>query len=653
MDSMELEREKGITIQSAATFTTWKDHQYNIVDTPGHVDFTIEVERALRVLDGAILVLCGVSGVQSQSLTVDRQMRRYNVPRITFINKLDRTGACPWRGIASIRDTLGLNAAAVQIPIGAEAQFEGVVDLLEMKALYFDGPKGEVVREEPVPKDLEALAEEKRSLLLETIADIDEEVGELFLMEEEVDVPTLKAAIRRQTIALKFVPVFMGSAFKNKGVQPALDGVNDYLPDPTQVENRGLNLDNNEEEVVLKTDDKEPFVALAFKLEEGKFGQLTYMRVYQGKIKKGDMIMESVDSKKVKVPRVVRMHSNEMEDVDEIGAGEIAAMFGVDCASGTTFVGNKATRINMTSMHVPEPVISMAIKPKDRGKSGAFGKALAKFIKEDPTFKMHFDNETSENIISGMGELHLEVYKERLFREYGVETEMGQPRVNYRETVTRRAEFEYLHKKQSGGSGQYGKVIGYIEPIPEEEQTEDKFEFINGLSGNNIPPEYVAAIEKGFMDATAEGALAGAPVQGVRFVIMDGQAHSVDSSELAFRTAACAGFRQAYAQAGAEVLEPIMKVEVEFPSEFQSGVVGGLNRRKGVIESVTSNMTGVYSTVKCAVPLQGMFGYSTELRSLTEGKGEYSMEYTHHAAVTKDTQATIHKAYLEKRAAKN
>lgn len=654
MDHMELEREKGITIQSAATYTTWKEWSINIIDTPGHVDFTIEVERSLRVLDGAVLVLCGVAGVQSQSLTVDRQMKRYNIPRLAFINKLDRTGANPYRGLADIRKMLRLNAAFMQIPIGAESHFKGVVDLVTLQAKYFEGPNGESVVEAEIPEELKEQAAQKRQELIETVAEVDELLGEKFLEGSAVTNEELKAAVRRATLMRTFVPVFMGSAFKNKAVQALLDGVGHYLPNPSEVENTGRDLDNKEAHVVMHIDAKLPFVGYAFKLEEGKFGQVTYVRVYQGSLRKGDTLWDTVTRKKVKVPRVVKMHADEMVDVPEVGPGEIAAIFGVDCTSGTTFCA-PGTNYSMTSMHVPKPVISLALKPKSRdsGVLSNFSKALNRFQKEDPTFKISFDAESQETIMSGMGELHLEVYAERLKREYNCETIVGNPQVNYRETISQRADFEFTHKKQSGGAGQYAKIIGYVEPVPADDEavgaTEN--EFINGMSGNNVPPEFIPAIEKGFIEACQSGASVGAPIQKMRFVITDGASHSVDSSELAFRVCTIGGIRSAMKQAGAQVLEPIMKVEVESPAEFQTSVLGGINKRRALIDDVGSK-DGIYTVVRCTAPLKEMFGYSTELRSSTEGKGEFSMEYSHHAPVMFSEQEKLEKAFLEKSAKK-
>ena len=660
MDHMELEREKGITITSAATSAPWKQYEINIIDTPGHVDFTIEVERSLRVLDGAVMLLCGVAGVQSQSLTVDRQMKRYSVPRLAFINKLDRAGANPWKGVDNIRQILHHNAAAVQIPIGLEAAHEGVVDIVSMQAMYFDGDKGETVRVEAVPAALQSQAAEKRKELIAALAEVDEELGELFLSEQEPTVEQLKAAIRRQTIALRFVPVFMGSAFKNKGVQPLLDGVGDYLPSPPEKQNWALDVSRDEEKVALLSDVRLPFVGLAFKLEERPFGQLTYTRVYQGQLKKGEYVYDVRQRKKVKVQRIVKMHANDMSDVSSGSAGEIIALFGVDCHSGTTFTQGEL-RYAMTSMHVPEPVISLSLQPKVMGHGAAFSKALNRFQKEDPTFRVHVSKESQETIISGMGELHLEIYVERMKREYKVETVTGMPKVNYRETCTARAAFSYTHKKQSGGAGQFGKVVGYLEPIEEEggvgdgrghvAQAGDKpsFQFENRMVGNVVPPEFFPAIERGFREAVEKG-LAGYPVVGVRVVVEDGASHPVDSNEIAFRLAAQYAFREGFRAARPIVLEPIMAVDVEVPSAFQGSVVASLNRRKGMIQDVQAGGgAGDSTVVKADVPLSKMFGYSTDLRSSTEGKGEFSMEYKYHAPTSRDDQEQIIQQYEKER----
>ncbi|XP_047333867.1 elongation factor G-1, mitochondrial-like [Impatiens glandulifera] len=636
MDSMDLEREKGITIQSAATYCTWKDYQINIIDTPGHVDFTIEVERALRVLDGAILVFCSVGGVQSQSITVDRQMKRYEVPRLAFINKLDRMGADPWKVLNQARSKLRHNSAAVQVPIGLEEDFKGLIDLVKLKTYYFHGSNGEKIVCEEVPPSMEAIVAEKRRELIEVVSEVDDKLAELFLNDEPISSDELEEAIRRATIARKFIPVFMGSAFKNKGVQPLLDGVLSYLPCPTEVSNYALDQTKNEEKVTVAGNPNGPLVALAFKLEEGRFGQLTYLRIYEGSFRKGDFILNVNTGKKVKIPRVIRLHSNEMEDIQEAHAGQIVAVFGVECASGDTFTDG-SVKYTMTSMNVPEPVMSLAVSPVSKDSGGQFSKALNRFQREDPTFRVGVDPESSQTIISGMGELHLEVYVERIRREYKVDATVGKPRVNFRETVTQRAEFDYLHKKQSGGQGQYGKVCGYIEPLPEGSKT--KFEFENQIVGQAIPSNFIPAIEKGFREAANSGSLIGHPVENIRVVLNDGASHTVDSSELAFKLASIYAFRQCYTAAKPVILEPIMLVELKLPTEFQGTVAGDLNKRKGVI--VGNDQDGDDSVITAHVPLNNMFGYSTSLRSMTQGKGEFTMEYKEHSSVSNDVQTQL------------
>ena len=656
MDSMELEREKGITIQSAATFCRWKDAHVNIIDTPGHVDFTIEVERALRVLDGGILVLCGVSGVQSQSLTVDRQMKRYNVPRLAFINKLDRQGSNPTKVINDLRNQLKLNASQVQIPIGLEDKHTGVVDLIKNKSYTFDGERGETIVEGEVPDDMKDLVIEKRMELIEKLADVDDEIGELFLMEEEPTEVQLKEAIRRQTIACKFVPVFMGSAFKNKGVQSLLDGVIDYLPEPSEKSNFALDRSKDEALVEVSCSKEDPLLALAFKLEETQFGQLTYMRIYQGMLKKGNQIHNVNDGKKIKLARIVRMHSNDMEEIDEAHAGDVVAMFGVDCRSMDTFSDGDMT-LAMSTMFVPEPVMSLAVKPAETKMQNNFAKALTKFTKEDPTLRVKVDSETKETVLSGMGELHLEVYIERMRREYNVDCISGQPNVNYKETIAARAEFDWLHKKQSGGSGQYAKVSGYIEPMTEEEIKElgKPNEFKNKCIGTNIPPEYYPSCEKGMNDAMHVGSLVGCEVEGIRVVLQDGASHAVDSSDMAFRICMANAIRDTVRNAQPNVLEPVMTVEVEIPSEFQGAVTASLSKRLGMIQSSDMNDDGSGLKLEAQVPLANMFGYSTELRSLTQGKGEFTMEYYKHTPVPRNVQEELMDKYkmekMEKEAA--
>ena len=648
MDSMELERERGITIASAATNVNWKGHEINIIDTPGHVDFTIEVERSLRVLDGAILVLCSVGGVQSQSITVDRQMKRYHVPRIAFVNKCDRTGANPYRVKDQLCEKLGLNAVLMQIPIGLEDRLQGVVDLVEMKAYYFDqGPNQDQLRVEEIPSELLDEAQAKREEMLDAVSMCSDELMEAML-EDTVTTDMIKKAVRKGTINLELCPVFMGSAYKNKGIQPLLDAVIDYLPNPTEVENKALDLDNNEKEVILESDSSKPTVILAFKLEDGQFGQLTYIRVYQGKIKKGDTLYNTRTKKKFNVGRLIKMHASEMEDISECGCGEIAALFGIDCASGDTFC-DPSLNYSMTSMYVPNPVISLAIKPVDKKAADNMAKALNRFTKEDPTFQTYVDPESNQTIIRGMGELHLDVYIERMKREYKAEVEVGKPEVAYREAITQRADFNYTHKKQTGGSGQYARVAGYIEPLePAEgdEQPKD-YEFVDEIKGGAIPTEYIPSCDKGFQSAMKKGTQVGFPVIGVRVVINDGAWHPVDSSDMAFQTAAIGAFREAFEKAKPAILEPIMKVEVEGPSEFQGNIFGSINQRRGMIVSSTEDNNAC--KVIAEVPLSEMFGYSTVLRSLTQGKAEFTMEVAKYGRVPMSVSEELKKAYQEKK----
>ena len=641
MDSMELEKERGITIASAATFCQWKGHEINIIDTPGHVDFTIEVERALRVLDGAILVLCSVGGVQSQSITVDQQMKRYKVPCIAFVNKCDRSGANPFKVIAQLRTKLGHNAVAMQIPIGLEAKHEGIVDLISMKALYFDGPNGEDIRQEAIPEALLDEAREKRDILIDAATLFSDALTDAVLEEKPIDDELLLDAIRVGVLKRELTPVFMGSAYKNKGVQPLLNAVTRLLPCPSDIANQALDLDADEAPVELVTDSKLPTVSLAFKLEDGQYGQLTYIRVYQGKLAKSDTVVNVRTGKKIKVGRLVRMHSNQMEDIPELRAGFIGALFGVDCASGDTFVSPEV-RFTMTSMYVPEPVISLAIKPVDNKAEINMSKALNRFTKEDPTFKSYVDDETNETIISGMGELHLEVYIERMRREYNAEVITGAPQVAYRETITRMAEFNYIHKKQTGGSGQYGRVAGFMEPLAEGD-----FEFVNKVSGGSIPTQYIPAVEKGFRNCMVKGPKLEFPVTGVQITINDGASHAVDSSEMAFQAAARGAFLEAYAKARSVIQEPIMKVVVETPTEFQGSAMGSLNQRRGII--IGAQDEGVMCAIEAQVPLAEMFGYSTVLRSLTQGKAQFTMEFSTYKQVPQSIAEEITKSVADKK----
>lgn len=596
-----------------------------------------------------------------------------------------------------MRQQLKLGAALVQVPMGLEADHEGVVDIINREAVYFLGEKGLNVQRKPVPEEYVEQCEKYRTELIERIADLDDEIAELFMAEEEPTPKQLKDAIRRQTIARKFVPVFMGSAFKNKGVQLLLDGVNDYLPAPAEVRNVALDVSNEEAEVELKCDAAAPLVALAFKLEESKFGQLTYVRIYQGTLKKGSMVLNTKTGKKVKVPRLVRMHSNEMLDVDSAGAGDVVALFGMDCSSMDTFTDG-TINYSMVSMFVPNPVMSLSVKPKDSSGIANFGKAMGKFTREDPTLRVDINEKTGETVMSGMGELHLEIYVERMKREYNVECVTGNPAVAYKETITNKATFDYLHKKQSGGSGQYAKVQGYIEPLEEELVAKGvEFEFDNQVVGMNIPTEYIASCEKGARAACLKGVLSGNPLVRVRVVLIDGAAHAVDSNDLSFQLAMQYAIRQA-AKNGAkpQVLQPVMSMEVEAPGEFQGSIVGALNKRGGLILASDVNEDGsqvcfnsfqfrfafhfviffvfkMYSLtctllnfklicgnllssvqvlIKADVPLVEMFGYSTVLRSSTQGKGEFSMEYKDHQPVSREQQDQLVKAFLAKRQGK-
>ncbi len=641
MDSMELERERGITIASAATNVVWKGTPINVIDTPGHVDFTVEVERSLRVLDGAILVLCSVGGVQSQSITVDRQLKRYKVPRLAFVNKCDRTGANPYKVKEQLHDKLGLNSVLMQIPIGLEDKLEGVVDLVKMKAIYFRGDNGLDVVEEDIPANLKDEAEEKRELMLDAASMFSDELAEAYLNGEEIPQDMIHDAVRKGVLARELVPVFMGSAYKNKGIQPLLDAVVRYLPAPEDVENTALDLDDNEKEIILKSDPRMPTVALAFKLEDGQYGQLTYIRIYQGVIKKGDELYNTRSKKKFKVGRLIRMHASTMEDISEGGCGDIVALFGVDCASGDTFC-NPSLNYSMTSMYVPDAVISLSIKPVDKKAADNMAKAINRFTKEDPTFRCYVDEESNETIISGMGELHLDVYVERMKREYKAEVTTGAPQVAYRETITKRADFEYTHKKQSGGSGQYGKVCGFIEPLAEEGKN---YEFVNEVKGGKIPTEYIPAVDKGFQASLAKGQLIKFPVVGVKVTVNDGQSHPVDSSDMAFQLAAMGAFKEAYMKAAPEIMEPIMKVSVEGPTEFQGNIFASINQRRGMI--VSSVEDGAICHVDAEVPLSEMFGYSTVLRSLTQGKAEFTMEFQKYGKVPKSVSDELIKKYQE------
>jgi elongation factor G len=653
MDSMDLEREKGITIQSAATYCVWdgsldqfEDHNINIIDTPGHVDFTIEVERALRVLDGAILVLDSGKGVQSQSITVDKQMKRYRVPRIAFVNKMDNPGANYERVAEMLKEKLGHHPVRIQVPMGAESEFKGIIDPIIGKAYFFEGNDGEIIKEVDVPAEYKDATAKAREKIIHDVADVDDLLGEKFINEEPISNDDLRAAIRRATLALKMTPVMCGSAIKNKGVQLLLDGVVNYLPNPTEVVNEAHDQAKGEEKLVIESNAAKPFVGLAFKLQQDKYGQLTYFRIYSGTVAAGDTIYNtSNEMRKVRVPRMFRMHSEDREEVATAEAGDIVAFYGVEASSGETFTDGKMN-VTLTSMHVPAAVISLAVAPKDRSTEVNFSKALNRFTKEDPTFRVHQDEESQQTIISGMGELHLDIYMERMKREYNCEVIAGKPQVAYREAITKRAEINYTHKKQTGGSGQYAKVMGYIEPLPAD--AVETYEFVDDVTGGSIPREFISSCDKGFREGVRKGTMIGFPIVGIRCAVNDGASHAVDSSEMAFKTAALMGFREAYAKAAPTILEPIMKVEIDAPTEFQGAVTGLVNQRRGVI---LETIPGDSVNIVCEVPLNAMFGYSTDLRSSTQGKGTFTMEFARYAVVPKQEQEEMTKKYKEKLAA--
>uniref|UniRef100_A0A1B6EF77 Elongation factor G, mitochondrial n=1 Tax=Clastoptera arizonana TaxID=38151 RepID=A0A1B6EF77_9HEMI len=648
MDSMELERQRGITIQSAATYTIWKNHNINIIDTPGHVDFTVEVERALRVLDGAILVLCAVGGVQSQTLTVNRQMKRYDVPCLAFINKLDRLGANPQRVLTQMRTKLSHNAAFIQLPIGLEGETKGIIDLVHKKALYFEGKFGEEIIEDEVPKDMRSETDDRRQELIENVSNVDEILGELFLEEKTPTEEDIMNAIRRTCLKRTFTPVLVGTALKNKGVQPLLDAVLHYLPNPGEVSNYALSAQSKSEEnekVLLNParDGTNPFMGLAFKLEAGRFGQLTYLRCYQGMLKKGDTIYNVRTARKVRISRLVRLHSNQMEDVDEVYSGDIFALFGVDCASGDSFVTEPKLKLTMESIFVPDPVVSMAISPNNSKDRDNFSKAIARFTKEDPTFHFCFDPDIKETLVSGMGELHLEIYAQRMEREYGCPVTMGKPKVAFRETLLSPCSFDYFHKKQSGGQGQYARVIGIIEPLPPHKNT--TIEFKDETVGTNIPKQYIPGIKKGLEAMSQKGLLSGNRISGIKFRLLDGAHHIVDSSELAFNMATQGAIKQVFDEGAWIVLEPIMSVEVLAPIEFQGSIISQMNKRQGLVTGIDGSSD--WFTLYAEVPLNNMFGFVGELRSLTQGKGEYSMEYSRYSPTTPDVQQELIERYQE------
>ncbi len=666
MDHMELEKEKGITITSAATTVFWhgidnkgitfapgidEECKINIIDTPGHVDFTVEVERSLRVLDGAILILCSVAGVQSQSITVDRQMKRYRVPRLAFLNKMDRMGANAYNGLKSLRDKLKHNAVLMQLPIGAEDGFEGVVDLVTKKAFYFDGSDGENVRIEECPADMVDEMEERRAEMLDTVAEYDDDIMERYLDGTEPTEEELHKCIYNGVNSLDLTPVYMGSAFKNKGVQVLMDAVTRYLPSPLDSEKAIANDNEKNEKFQLEPDADKPLVCMAFKITDEQFGQLTYTRIYQGTLVKGSTIFNTRTGKKVRVGRIVRMNSNDRENIDSACAGDIIAMVGVDCASGDTFVGDSdMTHVSCEGMHVPIPVIELSVTAKDKDQQAKMSKGLQRFLKEDPTFHVFTDEESGETRIAGMGELHLEIYVERLKREYKAEVQVGAPQVNYRETINAEAKYDYTHKKQTGGSGQFGQVVGKILPLTEENKDDEdqNFKFTNQIKGGSIPTEFIGACQKGFEDVMDKGPLAAFPLINVEVFLQDGKSHDVDSSDMAFRIASRQAMRQAIKAANPVLLEPLMKVEVESPEEYQGTIIGDLSSRRGIIQGSETSAGGADVIINAFVPLSEMFGYSTDLRSFTAGKAGYTMEFNKYSECPKNIAEKVMKDRAEK-----
>ncbi len=637
MDWMEQEKERGITITAAATTCFWKNHRINIIDTPGHVDFTVEVERSLRVLDGAITVLCAVGGVEPQTETVWRQADKYRVPRIVFVNKMDRVGADFFGAVDMIEERLGAKPLVIQLPIGAEADFVGVVDLIDMKAIVWEEETlGARYHYEEIPDNLKDMAAEYREKMIETLADIDENIMEKYLEGEEITPEEIKAAIRKGTINLDVFPVLCGSAFKNKGVQPLLDAVVDFLPSPVDLPPvKGVNPDTGEEEVRYPSED-EPFCALAFKVMVDPFvGQLVYFRVYSGKMRSGDTVLNTRRGKKERIGRLLRMHANKREEITEVKAGDIAAAVGLkDVITGDTLCDLKHP-IVLEAMEFPEPVISVAIEPKTKADQDKLGNALSKLAQEDPSFRVKFDEETGQTLISGMGELHLEIIVDRLRREFKVEANVGKPHVAYKETIRKPAKAEGKYIKQTGGRGQYGHVVLEIEPL----EPGSGFVFEDHIVGGVVPKEFIPAVEKGVREAMETGVLAGYPMVDLKVKLVDGSYHEVDSSDLAFKIAASMAFKEAASKAKPVLLEPIMKVEVIVPEEYMGEVIGDLNARRGKIQSITERKNA--KVIDALVPLAEMFGYATTLRSLTQGRGTFTMQFSHYEEVPQNVAQEI------------
>lgn len=621
MDYMDLERERGITITSAATSVEWNGTTINLIDTPGHVDFTVEVERSLRVLDGAILVLCAVGGVQAQSITIDRQMRRYRVPRLAFVNKMDRVGADPHKVVQHLREKLDCDAVLLQLPLGCESQFEGIIDLVAGEAVWFDGPHGERVRRGPIPPALAGEAGLARHKMLETLAMYSDELLELLLSEEPVPEELIHRVIRLAVLQQQLTPVLLGSAYRNKGVQPLLDAVIRYLPSPLEC-SVAATAHDGAGSMTLAADPDQPTVAMAFKTVEDPFGSLTFMRVYQGTFVKGGTYFNQRTGRKERFSRILRMHADQREEVEMAYPGEIVAVLGADGSSGDTYA-SAPRYCTLEKMYVPEPVIKMAIRPLDREGADRLSKALQRFRREDPTLHVTTDSESGETLIAGMGELHLEVYVERIRREFKVRVEVGQPKVNYREAPTTGAEFNVRHRKQSGGAGQYAHIIGRLDVLPED--SVETFVFEDRVTGGRIPKEFIPAIEKGFRHAIQKGPVAGYPVVGLHVIVEDGSYHEVDSSDLAFQVCAQTAMRETFPKTRPVLLEPAMKIEIECPAPFQGPVVGDLTARRGMV--VGAEARGATARIEGEVPLAETFGYSTDLRSMTQGQGTFTMEF--------------------------
>ena len=637
MDWMEQEQERGITITSAATTCYWKGHRINIIDTPGHVDFTVEVERSLRVLDGAITVFDSVAGVEPQSETVWRQADKYNVPRICFCNKMDRIGANFYRCLDMIVDRLGAQPLALQLPIGAEDEFKGVVDLLNMNAIVYTGNTADSPIEiKEIPAELKDKAEEYHSKLVEMAVEQDDQAMEDYFEGKDISVETLKKCIRKGTLSMAFVPVLCGTAFKNKGVQPLLDAVIDYLPSPLDLPATEGTKPGSEEVITRKADDNEPLAALAFKIMNDPFvGSLTFTRIYSGTLTAGSYIYNSVKDKKERIGRMLLMHANKRDDIKEAHAGDIVALAGLkDTTTGDTLCDN-SNPVVLENMVFPDPVIELAVEPKTKADVEKMGLALARLAMEDPSFKVSSDPDSGQTIIKGMGELHLDIIVDRLKREFKVDANVGNPQVAYRETITKPCDIEYTHKKQSGGAGQFAKVKIKFEPM----EGYNGFEFHNTVVGGNVPKEYIPGVEKGLRSAMDTGVLAGYPVTGVKCTLYDGAYHEVDSNVMCFEIAARAAFREGMRQADARLLEPIMKVEVVTPEEYMGDIIGDLNSRRGMVNGM--DQRGNARVVDAHVPLANMFGYVNTLRSLSQGRAQFTMIFDHYAEVPREVAETI------------